>query len=103
MPVIANTQQQAVGAPPRSRLRTAAVVAAIVAAFALAALLVVAIGDDGAPAGGTAQPAAVEQSTISQPGIRYDGGPEEGSWSAAAPNPGRPDGGPEEGTRGARH
>ena len=39
-------------------------------------------------------------------GLRYDGGPEEGSRGAGAgsqPNPGRPDGGPEEGTRGPGH
>ena len=96
---ITHTQTQAVRSPRSTRLRTAAIVAAVVAAFALAAVLALAIGDD-APSREAAAPAAVE--SIAQPGIRYDGGPEEGSWSVV-PNPGRPDGGPEEGTRGPGH
>jgi len=38
-----------------------------------------------------------------QPGTRYDGGPEEGSWRVITPSSGRPDGGPDEGTRGPGH
>ena len=100
---ITHTQSQAVRSPQSTRLRTAAIVAAVVAAFALAAVLALAIGGDDAP--GTAAAPAAEQS-ISQPGLRYDGGPEEGSrgfGDLSAPNPGRPDGGPEEGTRGPGH
>ena len=67
-------------------------------------MLALALGDAGAPAGDAARPAAVGSSAISQPGVRYDGGPEEGSSATSpAPNPGRPDGGPEEGTRGPGH
>ena len=99
---ITHTQSQAVRAPRSTRLRTAAVVAAVVAAFALAAVLALAIGED-APTRQAAPSAAVESSISTQPGIRYDGGPEEGNWSIGAPNPGRPDGGPEEGTRGPGH
>jgi hypothetical protein len=100
---ITHTQSQAVRSPRSTRLRTAAIVAAVVAAFALAAVLALVLGNDGTPAADTAQPAAVESSAIVQPGIRYDGGPEEGSWRVVAPNSGRPDGGPEEGTRGPGH
>jgi hypothetical protein len=98
---ITHTQSQAVRSPRSVRLRTAAIVAAVVAAFALAAVLALANGQD-APTRAAAPPAAVE-STVTQPGIRYDGGPEEGSWRASPANPGRPDGGPEEGTRGPGH
>ena len=98
---ITQPQPQAIRSPRSTRLRTAAIVAAVVAAFALAAVLALAIGED-ASTRDAAAPAAVE-SSITQPGVRYDGGPEEGSWRATAPNPGRPDGGPEEGTRGPGH
>jgi len=47
--------------------------------------------------------AVVGKPGTAQPGIRYDGGPEEGSWRVTTPNSGRPDGGPEEGTRGPGH
>ena len=100
---ITDTQSQAVQPLRSTRVRTAAIVAAVVAAFACAALLAVLIGDNGTPAADTARPAAVEKSAIVQPGIRYDGGPAEGSWRVTVPNPGRPDGGPEEGTRGPGH
>ena len=98
---ITHSQAQAVRTPRATRLRTAAVVAAVVAAFALAAVLALALGDGDAPS--SAAPAPAAQQSISQPGVRYDGGPEEGSrgfGDLSAPNPGRPDGGPEEGTRG---
>ena len=100
---ITHYQSQAAGASHTSRLRTALIVALVVAAFACAAMLALAVGDTGTPAGDGARPAAVSGSAISPPGIRYDGGPEEGSWRVTAPNPGRPDGGPEEGTRGPGH
>jgi hypothetical protein len=99
---ITHTQPQAVRSPRSTRLRMAAIVAAVVAAFALAAVLALAIGEDASTS--EAPPAAAVESTIStQPGIRYDGGPEEGLWRAVPANPGRPDGGPEEGTRGPGH
>jgi hypothetical protein len=98
---ITHTQSQAVRSPRSTRLRTAAVVAAVVAAFALAAVLALAIGED-APTREAAAPAAVESTISSQPGIRYDGGPEEGTWRVA-PNAERYDGGPSEGTRGPGH
>jgi hypothetical protein len=91
---ITHTRSQAAGPSRATRLRTAVVVAAVVAACALAAVLALAAGDDVAPTGGAVQPAAVTKSAIVQPGVRYDGGPDEGSWRAVAPNPGRPDGGP---------
>ena len=100
---ITQSQSQAVQPLRSTRLRTAVVVAAVVAAFACAAVLALAIGDGGTPAADTARPAAVEKSAIVHPGVRYDGGPEEGNWRAVAPNTGRPDGGPEEGTRGPGH
>ena len=50
-----------------------------------------------------ARPAVVGKPGVGPTGIRYDGGPEEGSWRVTTPNPGRPDGGPEEGTRGPGH
>ena len=101
---ITHTQSQAVRSPRSTRLRMAAVVAAVVAAFALAAVLALALGEGGSSA---PAPRATTQE-IGGPGagptgVRYDGGPEEGSWSIGAPNPGRPDGGPEEGTRGPGH
>lgn len=99
---ISHTQSQAVRSPRSIRLRTAAVVAAVVAALALAAVLALAIGED-APTREAAPPAAVESTLSTQPGTRYDGGPEEGSWRAVPANPGWADGGPDEGTRGPGH
>jgi hypothetical protein len=92
---------------PSSGMRALAVIAAIVVAFAIAAALAVALGDGGSVAPAPA-PAAqdVGSPTVAAPGLRYDGGPEEGSRGAGTnslPNPGRPDGGPEEGTRGPGH
>ena len=100
---IIHTQSQAVGRSHAARLRMAVVVAALVAACALAAVVALAPSDDVAPAVDPAPPAAVQSTADVQPGIRYDGGPEEGSWRAFPANPGRPDGGPEEGTRGPGH
>ena len=117
---ISHTQSQAVRSPRSIRLRMAAVVAvvaAVVAAgarappgaparggapLALAAVLALAIGED-APTREAAPPAAVESTLSTQPGTRYDGGPEEGSWRAVPANPGWADGGPDEGTRGPGH
>ena len=103
MPVTAHTQLQPVHG---RRLRTAAAVAAVVAAFALAGVLALALAGGTSPTA-TAPPQAVtSESALAAPGVRYDGGPEEGSrglGDLAAPNPGRPDGGPEEGTRGPGH
>ena len=100
---ITHTRSQAVAGSHPARLRTLAVVVVVVAAFACAAVLALVLGERGAPAGDAARPAAVGSSAISQPGVRYDGGPEEGSWNITGPNPGRPDGGPEEGSRGPGH
>ena len=100
---ITHTQPPAVARSHSARLRAVVVVAAIVAACALAAVLAFAARRRRRAIGNAARPAAVERSTVTQPGTRYDGGPEEGSWRAVAPNPGRPDGGPEEGTRGLGH
>ena len=100
---ITHSQAQTVRSPRSAHLRTAAVIVVIVAAFALAAVLALAIAGDGTPSAGTSRSAVVGKPGVAQPGIRYDGGPEEGSWRAVAPNPGRPDGGPEEGTRGPGH
>lgn len=100
---ITHTQAQVVRSPRSTRVRTAVVAAAVVAAFALAAVLALAIAGDGTPSADTARPAVAGKPGTAQPGIRYDGGPEEGSWRVTAPNAGRPDGGPEEGTRGPGH
>ena len=100
MPVTAHTHLQPIHG---RRLRAAAAVAAVVAAFALAGVLALALSGGTSPTA-TAPPQAVtSESSLAAPGVRYDGGPEEGSWRAIAPNPGRPDGGPEEGTRGPGH
>jgi len=104
MPVTAHTHLQPVHG---RRLRTAAAVAAVVAAFALAGVLALALSGGTSPTAPAPAPRATTQELggpgVGPMGIRYDGGPEEGSWSAIAPNPGRPDGGPEEGTRGPGH
>jgi hypothetical protein len=68
------------------------------------AVLVVANNDDEIAATNSVQSAPVTQSPAQPDGVRYDGGPEEGTRGAIAspPAPGtRYDGGPEEGTRGA--
>ncbi len=101
MPGITHTHVQAVHG---ARLRTAAAVAALVAAFALAGVL--ALASSGGDRPSPSQPSVSSESSLTAPGVRYDGGPEEGSrglGDLVAPNPGRPDGGPEEGTRGPGH
>jgi hypothetical protein len=101
------------------RARIVALAAVAVLAALLVALVLALGGGDAHTAdtlesavGATQQPSAAQLPAhpspesvppSPQPGIRYDGGPEEGSRGTSsdlAPNPGRPDGGPEEGTRG---
>ena len=100
---ITHTQSDAVQPLRGTQPRAVAIVAAVVAAFACAAVLALAIADDGTPSADTARPALVGKPGTAQPGVRYDGGPEEGSLRVTTPNSGRPDGGPEEGTRGPGH
>lgn len=103
-------------APLKQRLlrdqRRAKIIALAAAAFVAAAIVALLLALDTGDSATTSaeQPAA-------QPGVRYDGGPEEGSAALTQrspvatfdPNsiknpPGqRYDGGPEEGTRGAGH
>ena len=85
---ITHTQSQAVRPLRSTRLRTAAVVAAVVAAFALAAVLALAHRRQRRPpaaAGAAPAVAAVDLPA----GLRYDGGPEEGSrgFSTLGPEP----------------
>jgi uncharacterized membrane protein len=74
--------------------------AALVAIVALAATVVILANDDD-NAKVSAQPQAAQQQA---PGVRFDGGPDEGtrgiSTGAAPPAGTRFDGGPDEGTRG---
>ena len=76
------------------------------AALLVLAAIVVAIVLFSADDGSSSSPAAVAPaaSSVSQPaGVRYDGGPEEGTRGPATSAPSldtRYDGGPEEGTRG---
>jgi hypothetical protein len=104
MPVTAHTHIHPVHG---RRLRTAAAVAAVVAALALAGVLALALSGGTSPTATAPAPRATTQELggpgVGPMGIRYDGGPEEGSWRVTAPNPGRPDGGPDEGTRGPGH
>ena len=78
--------------------RWLALAVALVAVGAVTFLVVSLLDEDTSGGPGVAVPAAVPSS---QPGVRYDGGPEEGlalsSQSAAIPGV-RPDGGPEEGS-----
>jgi hypothetical protein len=86
------------------RLRPSRLIRFAAALLVLAAIVVAVVlisADDGS----TSSPAAVAPvSSVSQPaGVRYDGGPEEGTRGPAANAPSldtRYDGGPEEGTRG---
>ncbi len=83
---------------PSRFIRIAAAVLVVVAIAVAVVLLVSDDGDSGSPA------VAAPASSLSTPaGIRYDGGPEEGTRGPAAATPNfdtRYDGGPEEGTRG---
>ena len=79
---------------------------AMVAVVALTAAVVILANDDDQVEQATRATPVIVPQTQTQPGTRYDGGPEEGTrggitQSQVAPVPGtRFDGGPEEGTRG---
>jgi hypothetical protein len=77
---------------------------AMAAVCALAAVVVILANDDDQASPVSKSTPAVQPQT--QPGTRFDGGPEEGTRGLAAqpqlPAGTRFDGGPEEGTRGAR-
>jgi hypothetical protein len=55
--------------------------AAVTTLAALLATLVLVVNGDDSPTAGTAEPAvqATQQPSVTQPGVRYDGGPEEGT------------------------
>ena len=78
---------------------------AMAAVLALAAVVVILANDDNQIDTASKATQAVQQPQ-SNPGTRFDGGPEEGTRGLAAqsksPSTTRFDGGPEEGTRGAR-
>ena len=86
--------------------RAMLVALACLVAVLLAITVTQVVGGDDTTAPTAVQPAAEIAPAAITPGLRYDGGPEEGSrglGDLTAPNPGRPDGGPEEGTRGPGH
>ncbi len=92
------------------QLRALLVVAAITVVALIAAVVILAVNDDGADtasivaAPAVTAPVAVDTATVT-PGLRYDGGPDEGSRGPqAVPPPAdtRFDGGPNEGTSGPR-
>ncbi|MGH2805234.1 MAG: hypothetical protein ACRDL4_19690 [Thermoleophilaceae bacterium] len=86
----------------RLRWRRLLGLAALMLVVAVAAAAVSLRASDEAEVGPALSPAAADTPS-SAPGVRYDGGPEEGSRgpSTAPPLAGeRPDGGPDEGTRG---
>ena len=81
------------------RLVIALLAVAMVAVVGLTIAVVIVSSDDDAPAIGATSPADVRSSD----GIRYDGGPDEGTSGVRAAQPApltRYDGGPEEGTSG---
>ena len=80
---------------------------AMVAVLALSAAVVILANDDDQVSTATKSTPAVVPQPQTQPGIRYDGGPDEGTrglsaQSQATASTTRFDGGPEEGTRGAQ-
>jgi hypothetical protein len=80
---------------------------AMVAVVALAAVVVILANDDNQVTTANKAAPAVQSQPQTQPGTRYDGGPDEGTrglavQSQATPSTTRFDGGPEEGTRGAK-
>ena len=80
---------------------------AMAAVIALAAAVVILANDEDEITTASKATPAVQQQSQTQPGTRFDGGPEEGtrglSAQAATPPAGtRFDGGPDEGTRGPR-
>jgi hypothetical protein len=83
--------------------------AALIAIVGLTGAVVVLATDDEEPVRTVqtiAAPAPASTDTVAPPGLRYDGGPDEGSRGPQAANlePGtRYDGGPDEGSRGPGH
>jgi hypothetical protein len=92
------------------QLKALLALAAITVLCLTAAVVILAVNDDGseiAPvAAAPAVTAPVDTSTVTDtPGLRFDGGPEEGSrgpFAVTPPADTRFDGGPEEGTRGVQ-
>jgi hypothetical protein len=92
------------------QLKALLVLAAITVLCLTAAVVILAVNEDGAETAPVAAAPAVTAPVVTStftgtPGLRYDGGPEEGSRGPRAVTPPagtRYDGGPEEGTRGAR-
>jgi hypothetical protein len=88
------------------QLKALLVLAAITVVSLTAAVVILAVEDDGAKTvvAAPAVAAPVDTSTFTgKPGLRFDGGPEEGSRGPQAVSPAvgtRSDGGPDEGTRG---
>ena len=86
-------------------VRTLLIIAMAALVACAAALVIVANDDNTADTASKATP-AVQSQPQTQAGVRFDGGPEEGTRGLAAqqqlPVGTRFDGGPEEGTRGAR-
>jgi hypothetical protein len=102
MPAVAEHQVPAARRLPPDPRRIRVV--AQVTVTALVALLV-ALGAIFGGSGSPADHSSVSEIGVTGPfgGVRYDGGPEEGSrgsFSISRAPTGRPDGGPEEGTRG---
>jgi hypothetical protein len=100
----------------RDRRRAKIIALAAVTAFtALLVTLILVLDGGDSPTAGTKTPAVqATQQPTTQPGVRYDGGPEEGTRGRfIAPSRGslsvppfpetRYDGGPEEGSRGSGH
>jgi hypothetical protein len=93
------------------QLKALFALAAITVLCLTAAVVILAVNEDGAEtaapvAAAPAVTAPVDTSTVTDtPGLRFDGGPEEGSRGPFAPTPPadtRLDGGPEEGTAGVQ-
>ena len=86
-------------------VRTLLIIAMAALVACAAALVIVANDEDKVDTASKATP-AVQSQPQTQAGVRFDGGPEEGTRGLAAqaqlPVGTRFDGGPEEGTRGAR-
>jgi hypothetical protein len=90
------------------QLKALLALAAITVLCLTAAVVILAVNEDGAEIAPVAAAPAVTAPVVTDtvtatPGLRFDGGPDEGSSGpqAVAPSAGtRPDGGPEEGTSG---
>ena len=89
---------QALHAGRGRHTKVLATMVAVVAAFAVVAVLALASGDgpSAPPSTAVSQP-ALEQSIL-PPGVRYDGGPDEGRSLGSFQSQQRYDGGPEEGS-----